>query len=72
MRPVLAKMAPVASTPVVPTLVLPAYQALEKVFCFHLELMYEAKIIGEPKRKDPNDPTSPWMYLVHYKGWKTT
>ncbi|KAF7507334.1 hypothetical protein GJ744_010651 [Endocarpon pusillum] len=58
--------------PVTAGLVLPAYQALEKVFCFHLELMYEAKIIGEPKRKDPNDPTSPWMYLVHYKGWKTT
>ncbi|KAF2431983.1 MRG-domain-containing protein [Tothia fuscella] len=43
----------------------------EKVLCFHLELLYEAKVLG-CKQQDPTDKKSPWMYLIHYKGWKNT
>ncbi|KAL9101435.1 MAG: hypothetical protein Q9163_003307 [Psora crenata] len=43
----------------------------ERVLCFHLELLYEAKII-DSKLSDPKDKKSPLHYRVHYKGWKNT
>ena len=49
----------------------PAYAKEEKVLCFHLELLYEAKIL-DSKLADPNDRKGPYQYLVHYKGWKNT
>ena len=49
----------------------PLYQKDERVLCFHLELLYEAKVL-EHKVKDPNDKKDGFMYRVHYKGWKNT
>lgn len=49
----------------------PAYHKEEKVFCFHHEILYEAKIV-EVKLSDPDDKKSPYEYRVHYKGWKNT
>ena len=47
----------------------PLYQKDEKTFCFHGELLYEAKIT-DLKRSDPKDSKSAYEYKVHYKGWK--
>lgn len=47
------------------------YHKDDKVFCFHHEILYEAKIL-DVRRTDPNDKKSPFEYLVHYKGWKNT
>ena len=57
-------MAPDSSTQLI-------YQKDEKVLCFHLELLYEAKVL-DYKVKDPNDKKDGYMYRVHYKGWKNT
>ena len=47
----------------------PVYQKDEKVFCFHGELLYEAKIT-DLRRSDPKDTKSPFEYKIHYRGWK--
>lgn len=57
-------MAPTSSTS-------PQYAKDEKVLCFHLELLYEAKVL-DSKPKDPNDRKDGFVYKVHYKGWKNT
>ncbi|KAK2748857.1 Esa1p-associated factor [Onygenales sp. PD_40] len=49
----------------------PTYHKDEKVFCFHHEILYEAKIL-EVRLTDPEDRKSPHEYRVHYKGWKNT
>ncbi|PGH27271.1 hypothetical protein AJ80_00981 [Polytolypa hystricis UAMH7299] len=49
----------------------PTFHKDEKVFCFHHEILYEAKIL-ELKLTDPDDKRSPYEYRVHYKGWKNT
>nr|OQO09796.1 hypothetical protein B0A51_17926 [Rachicladosporium sp. CCFEE 5018] len=49
----------------------PQYNKDEKVLCFHLELLYEAKVL-DYKPKDPNDKRDGFLYRVHYKGWKNT
>jgi hypothetical protein len=49
----------------------PTYHKDEKVFCFHHEILYEAKIL-EVTLSDPDDRKSPYEYRVHYKGWKNT
>ena len=49
----------------------PQYSKDDKVLCFHGELLYEAKII-DAKLTIPSDPSSPYHYHVHYKGWKNT
>jgi mortality factor 4-like protein 1 len=43
-----------------------AYAVDERVLCWHLDLVYEAKVL-EVKR-DAETPE----YYVHYKGWKNT
>ncbi|KAI5295133.1 Esa1p-associated factor [Ascosphaera acerosa] len=48
-----------------------AYHKDEKVFCFHHDILYEAKIL-DVRHQDPDDKKSPYEYLVHYKGWKNT
>lgn len=58
----IAKMAPANTS---------AFNKDEKVFCFHHELLYEARIV-DVRRVDEKDKNSPWEYLVHYKGWKNT
>jgi hypothetical protein len=47
------------------------YAKDEKVLCFHLELLYEAKVL-DVKPKDPNDKGDGYVYKIHYKGWKNT
>ncbi|KAI5310475.1 Esa1p-associated factor [Ascosphaera atra] len=49
----------------------PLYHKDEKVFCFHHEILYEAKIL-DVRHQDPDDKKSPHEFLVHYKGWKNT
>ena len=49
----------------------PLYQKDEKVLCFHMEMLYEAKIV-DLAHTVPDDDTSTWHYKVHYKGWKNT
>lgn len=58
-----------AATP--STTSLPLYNKDDKVLCFHGEFLYEAKIL-DMKLSDANDKKSPFLYLVHYKGWKNT
>ncbi|KAF7558791.1 hypothetical protein G7046_g5378 [Stylonectria norvegica] len=41
----------------------------EKVLCFHMDMLYEAKIMDvQPKEK----PAEGYRYKIHYKGWKNT
>ena len=48
-----------------------SYRKDEKVFCFHHELLYEAKVT-DVKPLDEDDKKSGYQYKVHYKGWKNT
>jgi hypothetical protein len=48
-----------------------AYRKDEKTFCFHHELLYEAKVT-DVRPLDENDKKSGYQYKVHYKGWKNT
>ncbi|KZZ95017.1 histone acetylase complex subunit [Ascosphaera apis ARSEF 7405] len=48
-----------------------SYHKDEKAFCFHHDILYEAKIL-DVRHQDPEDKKSPHEYLVHYKGWKNT
>jgi len=47
------------------------YRKDEKVYCFHHELLYEAKVL-ELRLVDADDKKSGFQYRVHYKGWKNT
>lgn len=47
------------------------YRKDEKVYCFHHELLYEAKVL-ELRPVDSDDKKSGFQYRVHYKGWKNT
>ena len=49
----------------------PSYRKDEKVFCFHHELLYEAKVT-DVKPNEGDDQKSGFQYKVHYKGWKNT
>jgi hypothetical protein len=63
-RPILAAMAPAAAPEA-------SYRKDEKVFCFHHELLYEAKVT-DVKPNEGDDKKSGFQYKVHYKGWKNT
>ncbi|KAM3533463.1 hypothetical protein MY4038_003249 [Beauveria bassiana] len=41
----------------------------EKVLCFHMDMLYEAKVTDVQPAEKPGDG---WRYKVHYKGWKAT
>ncbi|EGX95553.1 histone acetylase complex subunit [Cordyceps militaris CM01] len=41
----------------------------EKVLCFHMDMLYEAKVTDVQPAEKPGDG---WRYKVHYKGWKST
>lgn len=49
----------------------PSYRKDEKVYCFHHELLYEAKVL-EVRPAEGDDKKSGFQYRVHYKGWKNT
>ncbi|KAK4228317.1 MRG-domain-containing protein [Podospora fimiseda] len=40
----------------------------ERVLCFHMEMLYEAKVL-EVRSADNADG---WEYKIHYKGWKSS
>lgn len=48
----------------------PQFSKDEKVLCFHMDMLYEAKIMDvQPAGDKPSDG---FRYKVHYKGWKNT
>ena len=47
----------------------PQFSKDEKVLCFHMDMLYEAKVMDvEPAEK----PAEGYRYKIHYKGWKNT
>ncbi|KAH7156930.1 MRG-domain-containing protein [Dactylonectria macrodidyma] len=47
----------------------PPFSKDEKVLCFHMDMLYEAKIMDVQPGEKPSDG---YRYKVHYKGWKNT
>ncbi|GAB0135130.1 DNA repair protein rhp54 [Epichloe bromicola] len=47
----------------------PQFSKDEKVLCFHMDMLYEAKVMDVQPGKTPGDG---FRYKVHYKGWKNT
>ncbi|PHH83829.1 hypothetical protein CDD82_19 [Ophiocordyceps australis] len=47
----------------------PQFAKDEKVLCFHMDMLYEAKIMEVQPGDKPGDG---FRYKVHYKGWKNT
>ncbi|KAF4478612.1 mortality factor 4 1 [Fusarium agapanthi] len=47
----------------------PPFRKDEKVLCFHMDMLYEAKIMDVQPGEKPSDG---YKYKVHYKGWKNT
>jgi mortality factor 4-like protein 1 len=46
----------------------PPFHVNERVLCFHMEMLYEAKILDiQPAEKGEG-----WQYKIHYKGWKSS
>lgn len=46
----------------------PPFQKDERVLCFHMEMLYEAKILDIM----PAESGEGWQYKIHYKGWKSS
>ncbi|KAK4098246.1 MRG-domain-containing protein [Parathielavia hyrcaniae] len=46
----------------------PPFQKDERVLCFHMEMLYEAKILDIT----PAENGEGWQYKIHYKGWKSS
>ncbi|KAK3955520.1 chromo domain-like protein [Pseudoneurospora amorphoporcata] len=46
----------------------PPYSKDERVLCFHMEMLYEAKILDV----QPTESGDGWSYKIHYKGWKSS
>lgn len=40
----------------------------ERVLCFHMDMLYEAKILDVM----PGENGEGWQYKIHYKGWKSS
>ncbi|KID88896.1 histone acetylase complex subunit MRG15-2, partial [Metarhizium majus ARSEF 297] len=47
----------------------PQFNKDEKVLCFHMDMLYEAKVMDVQPGEKPGDG---FRYKVHYKGWKNT
>lgn len=47
----------------------PPFSKDEKVLCFHMDMLYEAKIMDVQAGEKPGDGH---RFKVHYKGWKNT
>lgn len=47
----------------------PPYAKDERVLCFHMEMLYEAKIL-DIMASESGDGS--WLYKIHYKGWKSS
>jgi mortality factor 4-like protein 1 len=46
----------------------PPFAKDERVLCFHMEMLYEAKILDVM----PGENGEGWQYKIHYKGWKSS
>ncbi|KAL1883069.1 hypothetical protein VTK73DRAFT_9995 [Phialemonium thermophilum] len=46
----------------------PPFSKDERVLCFHMEMLYEAKILDI----QPGENGQGWQYKIHYKGWKSS
>ena len=46
----------------------PPFSKDERVLCFHMEMLYEAKILDVK----PGENGGGWQYKIHYKGWKSS
>ncbi|EGS23103.1 uncharacterized protein CTHT_0015920 [Thermochaetoides thermophila DSM 1495] len=46
----------------------PPFQKDERVLCFHMDMLYEAKILDIM----PAENGEGWQYKIHYKGWKSS
>lgn len=46
----------------------PPFSKDERVLCFHMEMLYEAKILDIMT----NESGDGWNYKIHYKGWKSS
>ena len=46
----------------------PPFQKDERVLCFHMEMLYEAKILDIR----PGENGDGWQFKIHYKGWKAS
>ncbi len=40
----------------------------ERVFCFHMDMLYEARILDVQQ----GETGEGWQYKIHYKGWKSS
>jgi mortality factor 4-like protein 1 len=47
---------------------MPPFSKDERVLCFHMEMLYEAKILDVQS----NENGDAWQYKIHYKGWKSS
>ncbi|KAJ2895541.1 hypothetical protein MKZ38_006391 [Zalerion maritima] len=47
----------------------PPFTKDEKVLCFHLDLLYEARVTDVTENEEAGEG---WLYKVHYKGWKAS
>ncbi len=50
------------------------FEANERVFCFHMDMLYEARILDVQQVTAPAGASDGqrWRYRIHYKGWKNT
>lgn len=46
----------------------PPFQKDERVLCFHMEMLYEAKVLDTMAAEGGDG----WQYKIHYKGWKSS
>lgn len=46
----------------------PPFSKDERVLCFHMDMLYEAKVLDVMA----NDNGEGWQYKIHYKGWKSS
>ncbi|KAK3315372.1 MRG-domain-containing protein [Apodospora peruviana] len=46
----------------------PPFSKDERVLCFHMEMLYEAKILDVQAGENGEG----WQYKIHYKGWKSS
>ena len=46
----------------------PPFAKDERVLCFHMEMLYEAKILDV----SASEATGEWQFKIHYKGWKSS
>ncbi len=46
----------------------PPFAKDERVLCFHMEMLYEAKVLDVMSGENGEG----WQYKIHYKGWKSS